>query len=327
MAEGRGSSGPSMKTALLSSQCVVCGADGPFRIVPNVRDYVTGVRFRLVQCRRCMYTVTDPIPASLEEYYPQRYRRFNVVAALVLRRLYQRRVDAWLKRLPVTGRALELGSGTGWMLRALAERGWQALGTERTVAGARIAAEAAGVPVYVGDLEALSPAPVLDLIVMFHVLEHLADPLTVLASAASRLRPGGVLILGLPNIASWQSRANGRHWMHLDVPRHLCHFSPQAIRLALAANGLRLTRLDFRSYEHDPLGWTQSTLDKLGFEQCLILKRLIGLREKRGSAGKTIAGLALAVPLTVIGFLLALLSWRAGAGAVMEVWAVREAGT
>jgi 2-polyprenyl-3-methyl-5-hydroxy-6-metoxy-1,4-benzoquinol methylase len=305
------------------SPCPICGATQS-RAIEGVSDYVTGELFRVVQCARCSFGRTEPVPPSLDRYYPARYRSFNPLAARFLRWSYRRRVDGWLARLPRSGRALEIGTGGGWMLRALRERGWEAIGTERTVDAARAASEASGAPVYAADLDTLTDERPFDLVVMFHVLEHLEDPVATLRSAASRLRPGGTLVLGLPNSASWQSRVMGRHWMHLDVPRHLGHFSPEAIRQALATTGFDLVNIDFRSYEHDPLGWTQSALDALGFEQGVILKRLIGLRERRGSIVSTVIAFVLAVPLTVAGFVLAPLSWQAHAGAVMQVWAVRR---
>ena len=304
--------------------CVVCGEAAPPRVRVDVRDYVTGERFQLLQCRRCDFAMTDPVPMSLDRYYPPRYRRFNAVAAFVLRRLYLRRVDGWLARIPKSGVALELGSGTGWMLRALRERGWLAVGSERTVTVAVAAREGAGVPMFVGDLDAIRDAPVLDLVIMFHVLEHLADPVAALHALARRVKPGGTLILGIPNIASWQARAVGSRWMHLDAPRHLCHFSPDAIERALHASGFRMAHLDFRSFEHDPFGWVQGGLDRLGFEQGLLVKLLARMPERRSGPLASLAAVVLAVPLGVLGLALAMASWRAGAGAVMEVWAVRE---
>ena len=304
--------------------CVVCGEAAPPRVRVDVRDYLTGERFQLLQCRRCDFAMTDPVPMSLDRYYPPRYRRFNAVAAFVLRRLYLRRVDGWLARIPKSGVALELGSGTGWMLRALRERGWLAVGSERTVTVAVAAREGAGVPMFVGDLDAIRDAPVLDLVIMFHVLEHLADPVAALHALARRVKPGGTLILGIPNIASWQARAVGSRLMHLDAPRHLCHFSPDAIERALHASGFRMAHLDFRSFEHDPFGWVQGGLDRLGFEQGLLVKLLARMPERRSGPLATLAAVVLAVPLGVLGLALAMASWRAGAGAVMEVWAVRE---
>jgi len=138
------------------------------------------------------------------------------------------------------------------------------------------------------------------------------------------VKPGGTLILGIPNIASWQSRFAGRSWMHLEVPRHLCHFSPESIERALGASGFRMTRIDFQSFEHDPFGWVQSTLDRLGFEQSLLVKLLARMQDRRSDVLTTLVAALLAIPLGVIGLVLALASWRAGAGAVMEVWATRE---
>ena len=304
--------------------CVVCGAVEWPRVRSEVRDYLTGEHFQLLQCRRCGFAMTDPVPISMDRYYPPRYRRFNALAAFVLRRLYLRRVDGWLARLPTTGLALELGSGTGWMLRALRERGWVAVGSERTATAAAAARDGAGVPMFVGDLAAIRDEPVLDLVVMFHVLEHLADPLAELQAIARRVKPGGTLILGIPNIASWQARVVGSRWMHLDAPRHLCHFSPDAIERALHESGFQVARVNFRSFEHDPVGWVQGGLDRLGFEQGFLLKLLARMPERHSGPLATLVAVILTLPLAALGLALAVASWRAGAGAVMEVWAVRE---
>ena len=304
------------------SACAICGSVDEPQVTRGVRDHVTDEEFRLLRCPRCGFTRTDPVPESLDRYYPARYRRYGRLSSWILRSLYRRRVASWLAHLPARGRALELGSGTGWMLEALRGAGWEAAGTERTAEAARIAA-ASGADVRVGGLEAFAGEPAFDLVVMFHVLEHLDDPLGALRDAAARVRPGGALVLGLPNVAGWQSRMSGRNWMHLDVPRHLVHFSPRTIGLALGASGFRVAHIGFRSYEHDPLGWVQSWLNMLGFEQDLILKRLTRLPVRSGAAA-TAGAFALALPFGAVAAVLSAASWAMGTGAVMEVWAVRE---
>ena len=308
----------------MTETCAICGNVGAPRILPGVRDHLSGDRFALVQCRRCGFARTDPVPTDLDRYYPERYRRFNAIGAFVLRRLYLRRVTAWLARLPTSGTALEIGAGTGWMLGALRSRGWRAIGSERELRAAAIARDASRAPVFVGDLAAIRRDAGLDLIVMFHVLEHLARPDEALRAAGAVLRQGGTLVLGLPNIGSWQARFAGRRWMHLDVPRHLCHFTPRAIELALRSAGFRLERIAFVSFEHDPLAWVQAGLDRLGFDDGIVLKLLFGVRGRRSGPLRVLAALLLAIPLGAIGLVLAVASWRAGAGALMEVWATRE---
>ena len=303
-------------------QCPICGATLDHELA-GIRDRATGETFRVLLCGRCGSGVTDPVPPSLDRYYPARYRRWSPIAAAVLHRLYVGRVAGWRSRLPPTGRALELGAGTGWMLRAIRELGWTAFGSERTPAAGEVARRASGSPVFVGELAAVREDADLDLVIMFHVLEHLADPVGALRDVATRLRPDGMLILGLPNFASWQSRVFGRHWLHLDVPRHLCHFTPASIERALHDTGFRPLRIDHRSIEHDPLGWVQSALDRIGFEQQLLLRIITGAERR---SGVVIAALAviLAIPLLAIGTAAAVVSWAARRGAVMEVWAVRE---
>ena len=303
--------------------CAICGSVAPQRVVRDVRDYLTGDQFAIAQCPACGFARTEPVPGSLDRYYPDRYRRFNAIAAAILRRIYLRRVDGWLARLPRTGDALEIGSGTGWMLGALRARGWRAVGSERSLETAAIARDASGAPMFVGDIAAVRAAPVLDLVIMFHVLEHLADPVAALHAVAARLRPGGTLVLGIPNVGSWQARFAGRRWMHLDVPRHLVHFTPRAIALALEGSGFRVAHVSFISVEHDPLGWTQAVLEWLGFEEGLVLKVLFRSPRKTGAAGVALAAL-LAIPLGLVSAGLAVASWRRGAGALMQVWAVRE---
>jgi len=71
-------------------------------------------------------------------------------------------------------------------------------------------------------------------------------------------------------------------------------------------------------------GSGQSALDRLGFEQGVLVKLLARMGERRSKPLATLAAVVLAIPLGVLGLAVALASWRADAGAVMEVWAVRE---
>src|SRR2546430_10461084 len=52
---------------------------------------------------------------------------------------------------------------------------------------------------------------------------------SLLRECARRLAPGGLLIANVPNFSSWQSRFAGSKWTHLDVPRHLVHYTPQSM--------------------------------------------------------------------------------------------------
>ena len=77
---------------------------------------------------------------------------------------------------------------------------------------------------------------------IWHVLEHLHDPKGALLEARRILRPGGRLVVAVPNFSSLQARWAGAAWFHLDLPRHLWHFPLAALRRLLADCGFEIRR-------------------------------------------------------------------------------------
>ena len=83
-----------------------------------------------------------------------------------------------------------------------------------------------------------------DAVCMWHVLEHATDPLALLRGARERLRPGGRLVLEVPNIDSVGAQMRGGRWAHLDPGAHVCHFTPASLTAALAAAGFEVVELE-----------------------------------------------------------------------------------
>jgi len=304
--------------------CELCRSAESVQLITGARDYITGEVFALRHCRRCAFAQTEPRPISLAPYYPVRYRRYHRLTAALLQQFYRWRAWRWVSRLGRSGAALEIGCGDGWMLQALREQGWQVVGTERSVESALVPAQGRRVPVFVGELDALRPAARFDAIILFHVLEHMPDPVAVLRNCAALLKPGGMIIVAVPNWRSWQARCFGTAWFHLDVPRHLNHFSRRALSLAAEQAGLQIARTSYVSLEHDPYGWVQSSLNRCGFSQNLLTKRLMGMPAEGQSAAGLVVMVALGALLMIPAGVLALASWCVGTGAVMEVWATKR---
>lgn len=104
--------------------------------------------------------------------------------------------------------------------------GYDAFGIEPAQRGLERAREI-GAPVHAAAIEeAEIAARSLDAVTLWHVLEHVADPLAALQRIAGWLRRGGGLVVGVPNLASVQAQVGGERWYHLDVPRHRTHFTP-----------------------------------------------------------------------------------------------------
>ena len=297
------------------SSCPLCGSSELRVGYRHATDYLTGVPFDVTVCGACGVGITQLNGADLGRHYPRQYRRYQPWILALLRWLYRLRVDRWTRGTAQPGLAFEVGCADGFMLDALRRRGWRVIGSERTAQMLRIASQA-GIPVFAGDPEALASRPMFDLIILFQVLEHLPHPEHTLAELSKRLKPGGQLVIGVPNRASWQSALGGQRWFHLDVPRHLFHFTPRSLTIGLNRVGLTVRHIGYASFEHDPFGWIQTLLNRVDtrFNRLTRLLMRIDRPDAMNLLHLVLAGI-LALPAVV----LALLSWAAGRGAIMEI--------
>jgi SAM-dependent methyltransferase len=112
-------------------------------------------------------------------------------------------------------------------------------------------------------------------ITMFHVLEHLYDPPSYIEAAYALLRPGGRLIIQVPNAASWQFLMFGENWSGVDIPRHLLIFRASDIEALLEQGGFEVVRHKFFSLRDNPAGLATSVAPWLD----PMARRIRGTRE------------------------------------------------
>jgi SAM-dependent methyltransferase len=298
-----------------AATCPVCGSLNYTSIYDHARDPITFDSFRVVECSACKAAYTSPRPVSLDRYYPREYRAFGAVVLQVLSALYGLRVSRWARMKPKGSSVLEVGCGPGLMLAAFRRRGWRVAGIERNEAAAETARQTLGANTIATSLEDLPAHSRFDLIVLFQVLEHMDEPVSLLRECVKKLAPGGRLIANVPNFASWQSRFAGSKWMHLDVPRHIVHYTPETLTETLDRAGLTLCALSFKSWEHDPYGWVESTISRLTGRMNTLTRFLSGLDAFRF---RVLVSSMFAVVLLPVALLLAVASWLAGRGALME---------
>ena len=298
--------------------CKLCGRQELRVIFPNARDYITGERFTIWRCSNCGVASTELNSDDLSPYYPTRYRRYSPLILTMLKVLYRMRVERWIKPFSQPGYAYEMGCGDGLMLDALRKNGWRVLGSERNDEMLVHARETLQIPVFAGDPDTLPAKPTFDLIILFQVLEHLPDPAKTLSTLAALLNPDGHLVIGVPNFESWQARFGGVKWFHLDVPRHLFHYTPTALRQALERAELVVTETNYVSPEHDPFGWVQTILNRLDSRPNRLTRLLMRL-DRPGPVN--LLHLGLGCFIGVLCLPLSLLSWMTGKGAIMQMTA------
>lgn len=146
------------------------------------------------------------------------------------------------------GRVLDIGCGSGGRyLDILKALGWTTFGTDASP-NAADAARAKGHDVVVGVAEEQAfPDESMDVVTMWHVLEHTHSPRHALANAQRMLRPGGMLSLGVPNWGSVHARVFGQYWQSCEVPRHLFQFTKPTLTRYLQEAGFRITSMTTRT--------------------------------------------------------------------------------
>ncbi len=160
-------------------------------------------------------------------------------------------------------RLLDVGAGRGRFVAAARNAGFQADGIEPSARGVRAAREQYAVELRAEEIATATVAPDrLDAVTVWHVLEHLDDPAAALATVVAWLRPGGLILIGVPNLASLQARIGGARWFHLDVPRHRTHFTTRGLELLLTGCGLDLLHTTHVLAEHNPFGMWQSIVNR-----------------------------------------------------------------
>src|SRR5271170_4366891 len=231
------------------ARCQACG--GTLRVrFAAVRDPQTREAFSILECTRCGLGHTAPRPKDLASYYRGYHGgRHGKTADYCARRrirILRQVADSSACRL------LDIGCGDGSFLLAARAAGWTVVGTEMNTGPAR----QLGLEVYPHISDVQSHAP-FDAISLWHTFEHLPDPRATLGEIRGLLSSNGVLIIAVPNAGGLQARAFRAKWFHLDVPRHLYHFTRSSLANLLQSEGFIPFREWHQEFEYDLLGWSQ----------------------------------------------------------------------
>jgi SAM-dependent methyltransferase len=296
-----------------NTDCPACGSPD-FHALFRATDRLfatTRKEFTVGECGGCGLIRLHPwpTPEELGTYYPANYWFApEEGAADRLEELYRRfvlrdHVGFVLSALRTTepGPVLDIGCGGALFGRLLRDAGHQCLGLDFSERAARVGWHRNAVPVAVGDF---SYAPFLpgsfSVITMFHVLEHLYDPTAYVSAVARYLRPGGKLVVQVPNAASWQFLMFGSSWNGADVPRHLLDFRTKDVDALLEYCGFEILRHKYFSLRDNPAGFASSlapSLDPMGRR----VRRVVETGATRLLKDLVYLGLVIAaVPLTLI---------------------------
>ncbi len=230
--------------------------------------------FRLVRCRCCGLIRQNPrlVWESLKNYYTEDFGSYRSALEVSLFHDMARRYGIWkllraIERFQRGGKLLDVGCGTGFFLAQAQRTGqWEVMGIEPVETAAAYARRIVRAPILVGRFSDVElPRSSFDVITMWHVLEHLAEPIVDLSRAHALLRPGGWLVLAIPNLESLAARVFGPYWIGWELPRHLYLFPRKTLRTILTSLGFsvadeRCLNLSYAALGHSLEFWLQDGL-------------------------------------------------------------------
>ena len=236
----------------------MCGVNR-FSKVLNCKDhYVSGEIFEIVECEKCKMRITKDFPAENElgKYYETSdYISHSDTKKGIMNYTYHqvrqymlRKKAAWIEQYAglKTGRMLDVGAGTGYFADAMQRRGWQVSVVEKNDSAREFAGRNFQLPVY-DSIENFSRKNSsgaingLDTITLWHVLEHLEHLNESMEQFYKLLKPGGTLIIAVPNCDSYDARKYGKFWAAYDVPRHIWHFRAEQMKILARKHGFSIS--------------------------------------------------------------------------------------
>ncbi|WP_433834519.1 class I SAM-dependent methyltransferase [Flavobacterium anhuiense] len=141
---------------------------------------------------------------------------------------------------PQKGKILDIGAGTGDFLLTAKNDGWETIGVEPSDRAKNIAKQK-GIS-FVEEISMLENHS-LDVITMWHVLEHVPDLENQIQELKRLLKPTGTLIVAVPNYKSFDANHYQTFWAAYDVPIHFWHFSKKSIQVLFERVDMKLEKI------------------------------------------------------------------------------------
>ena len=244
--------------------CNFCGSNSHRLLYSSTdRSFHPKEKFNLVSCNRCGLVFVNPRPqvSEIGSYYPKEYfccyeEIKKESAEIQLRKIIV--VDKYKK----VGRILDVGCGRGDFLHQMDKRGWECWGIEISPDACLYARDTLGLKQVINQdlLVSNLPEKSFDVITLWHVLEHVYQPLETLEKIHSLLKDDGVLIINCPNFDGALRRIFRENWYQLDIPRHLYQYRRKVLTRMMESKGFRVKKVEYLAFPLHGLIWFKISL-------------------------------------------------------------------
>lgn len=220
--------------------CPVCSNNNCENFLSCTDYMVTQEVYSLYKCAKCKFIFTQnfPVEDEIGKYYeaPEYVSHSDTQKGLIntlyhfARKITLRYkvnlVNKYAKQK--SGKLLDIGSGTGYFLNAISKNKWDVKGIEKSEEARKLSRDKFGLDIQDSDSLFEIPSNSLDVITLWHVLEHIEKLNPTMENLHRILKDKGILFVALPNANSYDAAHYKQNWAAYDVPRHLWHFSPNS---------------------------------------------------------------------------------------------------
>lgn len=222
--------------------------------------------YAFYQCAYCELMQIYPFPkdekntkyysyADPNEYAKDKNKQINFISkipfgSLLLRKYidgcYHKRYERVLT-LCKKGKILDIGCGEGSFLRKFPTSSWQISGVEINKSLAKFAkTHTKNATIITKPIESTRlPKKNFDIITLWHVLEHLQNPVTVLRSLRKIISPNGYIVIEVPHGNSIYKSLFQKYWQLLLLPRHLFFWTKKSLKYALNDAGFEVIHTSY----------------------------------------------------------------------------------
>lgn len=208
--------------------------------------------WNVYKCLDCGLGFLDPLPDQTElyalyqgVYFQEQYGDSpDPESPEMAKRLVQEEHRIrFFRKFKKRGRLLDMGCGMGFFLQACRNYGYHVEGFDLSADLAAYVYGRLKIPVTIGTIETLHyEKESLDIITMWHFLEHTSDARVYLEKSWEWLKPDGLLVVDVPNYEGTDAQKTWNNWKGWQLPYHLYHFTKQSLDDMLSMHGFRTIR-------------------------------------------------------------------------------------
>lgn len=236
-------------------QCPVCNGNTFSNFLKCTDFFVSEEEFQIKKCNSCGFKITENIEDenNIGKYYQsENYISHSNTSKGLVNSVYHtvRKYMLGNKRKLVEnvsatpkGQILDIGTGTGFFLNEMKQKGWQITGTEKSSDAREFTKKEFNLDILPTDELFNIQENSFDIITLWHVLEHIHQLNKNMEQFFRLLKKDGKLIIAVPNHNSYDATHYREFWAAYDLPRHIWHFAPKQMQIFGKKHGFSLLNI------------------------------------------------------------------------------------